>query len=480
MAANATIIAPLQKRMWETQMTNQIILGSVFESLSNRMVKTAPPQNGDIVTVPDSVISYVSDKFDAGTMYVTIPALDKLRTKGVGGYTPADGSEENVSLRYARVFYNVKRKAVTFADGTVDGDAVSAYPILTEKVRLMGDYFAELNDYDKHRALILGADEFLTEASYWAAGNVYSGSAPVALKIHPNTFITGQLGVSVSSSLGAFSTSFTTQVQQLYANCNTTGVAARRFTKARLDGIVRYAKKAILPLNWKAGGQVITHVITLTQEAANQLQNDTTTAGAANWWATFSEAMEGKEVENRTVTNILGCYQGCLILVDPRGPLFNTVDDNTLAALLGYANWAAVPSTLQDYVQQQRFQMVKPWSDASINSAVTNGLGIDAGDNRVPAAKVDGAAGATSGTMEVCFVLGRTALGVAEVKPLKFTDDTKDYDFRKGFEARTSNGNMRMDFTNQNVAVTGWSGLTAFANNWSSAMFLVPTTNQVL
>ena len=454
MTANVPMVTPLQKRNWIDNMQKQMIMLSVFEPLSSRAIPTAVVGNEKEI-VPDAVVQYVSDKFTKGVMFTTIPSMDKLKKKGVGGFQPAEGSEETPSLRYARVFYNVKRKAVTFADGSVEGDATEAYDIIGQKTSLMGDYFAELNDYDKQRALIMGGDEFLTEAEYWT-GSALGGfnGAPVAKKLHPNNLIIGQSGFS---SVSTWNATWETHVTSLVTACNQTGVAARRFTKARLDAIVRYAALKVQPLNWKSGGMTITHVIKLSQESANQLMSDTTTSGAGNWWATMTGAGE-RGVSNRAISGVLGIYQGCVLIIDPRAPLFNCVSDVTISATLSAADIATA-----------RFQFVKPWSDGGSTA-------IDAGDNRVPAAKVDGTAGATSGTMEVNMILGRGAIGVAEVRKLAFHSDKKDYDFREGFEARMSNGNMRMDFTAENLAANSWGSLTAQTQNWTSAMFLVPTT----
>jgi hypothetical protein len=198
----------------------------------------------------------------------------------------------------------------------------------------------------------------------------------------------------------------------------------------------------------------VTHVIKISQEMANQLQSDTTTSGAANWWATMTAA-GGRGVDNRAISNVLGIYMNKLILIDQRAPLFNCVSVATIGADT-------------DATALARFQFVKPWADVASTA-------IDAGDNRVPTLKADGT-DASSGTMEIGMILGRGAIGVAEVRKLAYHTDKEDYDFREGFEARKSDGNMRMDFTNEDYAPNAWSSLTAYANNWTSAMFLCPTT----
>tara|TARA_R110001592_G_scaffold135882_2_gene352482 strand:+ start:5917 stop:7173 length:1257 start_codon:yes stop_codon:yes gene_type:complete len=414
MSTSTLIIPPLTVRNWEKKMDKQLIKQSVWAQLSNRMVQTAAIPNGGEQKIPDSVVHYVSGKFTPGVQSVTIPSMDKLTKKGKGGLQSVEGSEEKPKLRYMQAFYNVQRKGLTIKDESVEGDLVNAYPILQSKVDLLTDYFMELEDYNKQRAICQGVDEYLSEADYWTGDSMPTPPASVAT--HPYVYVRG------GTALPAWSATDATYVGNIRTLVNNAGIAAQVFNKDTLDKMVTMASRNVKPLNWKSGSNTVKWVFKISELQAEQL---TTTTTGESFNALFREA-GGRGVDNRAITGIIGIYKGALVITDERAPLFNSL--------------ASVDSKLA-------FQYIKPW-----------------GDERIPVAKT-----ATDGTMEVAQVLGRGAMGCAIIKKLSFNKQGKDYDFSTGFEARRSTGDTRMDFLNP-------SDLAAKPMNWSSALYMTPTT----
>lgn len=412
--SSVLIVGELTVRNWERKMDKQLLLNSVWAQMSNRTIPTSSIPNGGAQTIPDSVVHYVSDKFKPGVQYTTIPSLDKLTKKGKGGLQAVEGSEEKPKLRYKSAYYNVQRKGLTIADESVEGDLVDAYPILEQKVDLMKDYFMELDDYNKQRAMIEGADEYLTEDEYWGGASI--PTAPVATSLHPTVWVRG------AAALPTWSATYATYVGNLKTLVNNAGIASQVFNKDTLDRMIYLASKNIRPLNWKSGSNAVKWIFKITPLQAEQLTTGTT---GADWATLFREA--GKRgMENRAISGVIGIYKGAMVVVDDRAPLFDS-DAGT--------------------APDASFQYIKPW-----------------GDERVPVTK-----DATTGTMEVAMILGKGSLGCANVKKLAFHKQGKDYDFSTGFEARRSTGDNRMDFINP-------VDLAAKPLNWSSALYLTPTT----
>lgn len=414
MSSSTIIVPPMTVKAWERKMDKQLLKSSVWAQMSNRTVQTMPIPNGGEQKVPDSVIHYVSDKFAPGVQYTTIPSMDKLKEKGQGGLQPVEGSEEKPKLRYHNAYYNVQRKGMTIKDESVEGDLTDAYPILEQKVDLLTDYFMELDDYNKQRAVCQGADEYLTEQEYWTGDSI--PVAPVAIATHPYIYVRG------ATTLPTWSANNDTYVGNIKTLINQAGITNQVFNKETVDKIATIASKTVKPLNWKSGSNTVKWVLKITELQAEQLTTGTT---GADWSSLYREA--GKRgVNNRAITGIIGIYKGLLVVTDERAPLFNA--EPTVSA-------------------KDSFQYITPW-----------------GDDRVPVQKTD-----TTGTMEVAQILGKGTLGCAIVKKLQFNKQGKDYNFSEGFEARRSTGDNRMDFFNP-------LDTAAKPMNWSSALYMTPTS----
>jgi hypothetical protein len=430
MAGSSALVFPaLQVRDWLNKMERQVILGSVWGSISNRMDPTTPIPNSGSQKVPDSVVATYGDRFRNGVQFVTIPSLDKLIKEGQGGLEPVEGNEEKPVLRFKRVSYNVMRKGITLKDGSVEGDLTDAYNLVSERTSLLGDYFSELEDYNHSRALLEAADVYLTEARYWTGDSITT--PPARRRIHPVVLFRGVNGLDPengTSGMAAWNTNQDTYRDAIKTKVTAQVASGTIFTRDVLDKMIWFASRNVRKLGWRMeGSQKVSWVIVISEVQADQLLSDTS---AGNWTTLFKDA-GARGMENRAISGVLGYYREALVIVSPRQPLFNTE-----------ATGAGVSP----------FQYITPW-----------------GDDRAPAVKASG-----KGTMEVAMCMGRTSLGKALVKKLDFNTQGKDYDFSKGFEARMSCGVERADF----YAAGGADGVATDVvrpKNWSSFVYLTGT-----
>lgn len=183
------IFTPLQVQAWRKKMIKEVISNCIWSSLSNRVAVTSQVPNAGKQTVPDAVVHWVSDSFAKGVQKTTIPFLQKLQDMGQGGWEKVEGQEEVPLMRFKTINYNLQRKALSVKDESVEGDLTEYYAIASQKVQLLTDYFSELMDYNYQRALLRGADEYLTLDKYWTGQTLTS--APVTEGYHPNILING-------------------------------------------------------------------------------------------------------------------------------------------------------------------------------------------------------------------------------------------------------------------------------------------------
>lgn len=429
------MVDPIKVRAWEKGWIKQIIIQSVWESFSNRNTETYQVANAGDKKVPTTAIHYVSGLGD-GAEYATIPTMDKLVKEGVGGSQAAEGTEETVKLRFARVYYNLRRKAVTFKDDSVDGDLTKAYQIENQKVPLLKDYFAELNDLDKNKAMTVGADQYLTEDKYWTGDSITS--APVKKALHPNVLYAGGTAlVTWSATPATYMDNLITAVNTAFTDATTT------MDKAVLDRMINWGMYNLAHL----GGDY-KFIILLSKLQGQQLTSDTDASG---WLDTYTNAAE-RSGSNKAITGVIGMYKKVLICVNERSPLLNC---ETVAG--GYTGtW------------DERFQYVTPWNKAG-------GTGLFAGDQRVPIVK--GSGDGTRGTCETAMIIGKGAIGGSKVKALNFKSKGMDYDFSKGFLGFQKEGCVRLDVFDPKLYSAGVSSEKPL--NWSSALYFTPTDSSV-
>jgi len=393
------VINALQVQAWKKKMIKEVISSVLWSSLSNRVNETSALPNGGKKAVPDSVVQWVTDKFTKGIQKTTVPFLAKLNLMGQGGWQTVEGQEETPQMRFKTINYNIQRKALAVTDESVEGDLTDYYAIASQKVQLLTDYFSELTDYNFQRAMLRGADEFLTEQEYWN-GNTLT-APPVATSFHPHFFVNGQSSqVTWNANEATYGGNINTAVNTMNA--------ANTFNLAAADSIVFQKDYSggikLQKLGWKSGDNSVQAVAMLSERQGQQLSTGT---GVGSWKELMSEA--GKRgVDNRAISGVLGTYKRILWLTDERAPIWNSA--------------AAAPD---DYIQFHKIA-----------------------DERAPAAHT----GSGVGTVEMCRVSGQGAIGAAQIKDLNFTYKKFDYGFSEGVAAHQATGCERMDLTNTAIS----------------------------
>lgn len=392
----------LQVQAWQKAMQKELILNSVWEQMSNRVEVTSPvPNSKGMDTVPDSVVINVSDDFSPGTRQTTVPFINKLNQKGQGGRQKADGNEETPSLKYKAVRYNVQRKSVALEEESVDGDLNKFFRIGSMGKTLLTDYFTELTDYNHTRAVMEGADEYLTDSTYWDGASVTTN--PASKAHHPNWYANGK------SAVATYSTTYATHETNIDNYLDSLTTSSNPFDLQALDSMVKLASQTVIPLKWSASGKKINWVFLLSETQIQELTDSTT----SNSWSAIMRDADVRGDMNRSIHGVIGVYRGALVVANPRSPLWSTLSTATAGARIGY---------------------VKPWS---------SGARYDAADAAMaPVAKT----AADTGTIEIAMAFGRGALGSAKIKDLKFDEEKRDYNFYKGLCGMRAEGQERMDF----------------------------------
>jgi hypothetical protein len=395
--AATPIFTELQVQNWRKKMIKEVISGSLWSSLSNRVAVTSQVPNAGEKKIPDAVVQWVTDSFAKGVQKTTIPFLEKLHDMGQGGWQKVEGNEETPQMRFKQINYNLQRKATSVVDESVEGDLTEYYSIASHKVQLLTDYFSELMDYNMQRAIMQGADEFLTESEYWMGQTLTT--PPVNVAHHPNWLVAGTAGpVTYNATDLTYAGNIQTAMDAL--------TTANTFSLASLESMIFQADAShgvkLQKLNWKSGDNAVNYVATVSETQARQL---TSATGSGTWRELMSDA--GKRgIDNRAISGIIGTYRRTLVLTDERAPIWDS---------------SATPTN-----DAHRIQYYK----------------ID--DERIPAAKT----GAGVGTCEMARMLGRGALGAAKIKDLDFVDKDFDYGFSHGLAAQQACGCERMDLIN--------------------------------
>ena len=76
--SSVPVITPLQAQAWRKQMIKEVISGSVWHSLSNRVDTTSQVPNAGTRKIPDAVVQWVTDSFAKGIQKTTVPFMEKL------------------------------------------------------------------------------------------------------------------------------------------------------------------------------------------------------------------------------------------------------------------------------------------------------------------------------------------------------------------------------------------------------------------
>jgi len=411
-----TLISGLRVQSWRKKAIKQHLSSSVWDQMSNRVQYNDAVPSAKSKTVPTAVFHKVSDSFDEGTQTTTVPWIGKLSTLPLGGPNKAEGNEKKLTTKLRRVPYNTQRVPIIINDQSVDGDLTKYYRMAEQAVDRVKDVFVETTDWNAQRAILEGADYYLTDEGQWTGAEPASQlSAPESLILHPNIYVDGVAAkVTYNATYATFETSL---------NGDADGMATTSiFDLAALDRIALLASRNVMAMDGMAGSKA-KWVLKISDAQWFQLSTESTTG----WRDMLKYTEKGFD---RIIDGAQGVYKDMMILVDQRAPLWD------LAAAAG-----------------SRAKYVTPLAD-----------------NRTRVQKTNGAA---DGTCEIAMLMGPGTLALAQIKELDFTKKGFDYDFSTGTCGMRAEGTVRMDFD------SGTTATSARVNESSFLYFTATTTDTI-
>ncbi len=406
MAAH-TLISGLRVQSWRRKAIKQQLANSVWDQLSNRVSYNDAVPNAKLKMMPDQVVHKVSDSFDEGSQFTTVPWVGKINKNPLGGPNKAEGNERRLTTMLRRVSYNHQRQPIIINDQSVDGDLTKYYRLAEQAVDRVKDSFVETTDWNSERAIHEGADWYLTEEENWTGAEPASQlSAPETKMLHPNMYVDGTAAKLAWSTV--YATAETTLQNALAALATT-----NTFDLNALDRIALLAQRNILKMsNGVTGAKSAKFVLKMSDASWYQLSTEASTG----WRDMLKHTAEGYE---RMIDGAQGTYKDMMLLIAQRNPVWD------LAAAAG-----------------SRMKYVNAESDARTRVQKTNS--------------------SADGTIEITTLMGAGTVGKAEIKELDFTKKGFDYDFSTGSCGHRAEGTVRMDFD---------TGTTATANRRNDSSF---------
>lgn len=415
--AHVNIVAAGRVQSWIRKTIKQKLPSSTWDQLSNRYEYTQTVPKGNNTQVPSSVIQKVSDDLKLGQYSVTLLAIRKTNAAVIGGSNSAEGKESKPTTKIMSIYFTNQRVPKSLPDMSVLGSMEEFYGIAEATVDMVGQDFVEQTDYDCQKAMIDGADAILTDAANWENSEYGSEiNHPVDPVFHPN-FYSLIAGVFTKNT---WSSTYATNVTQVATAIDTEMVSTDIFNTTVADRIHLTATRTIIPIGGMGGGEAgneVQYVLKISDAQWYQWTTDTT---ASVGWRDLMKYTEGGF--DRLFNGYVGVYKGMMVIVDQRAPLFN-VSGSTAGA----------------------FQYITP-----------------NGDGRTRVAK-----GSNTGTAEVWMLMGRAALGMADVMEMDLVRKSRDYEFVKSICGHRKRGTQRMDLdatvaaTSARVNESSMIGLTA-------------------
>lgn len=393
--AHSTIVAPALVQAWrrKTIVAHQTRL--TWEKLSNNFTYGQSTPGSSERKMPETVVHKVSDDLDNGSYSVTVLAPRATAMNAIGGGNTALGQEGNNTSKMITVYYNVQRFPLVVGDSSVSGRiAERFYNLSANTAQKIGDLFAKQTDEDHFRALIDGADKFLTDSAYWEDADRPSPiSKPLSTVLHPNIYYQ----INGAATKNTWSATYATALSNLENATDTEFDNDDVFTLASLDIIHLLASRNINPLGGVHGNAEIQWVVVISDAQWYQMWVDTT--ANASLRDLFKHTDEGYKQLLSQIPGAKGVYANMLIVVSASSPLFNNSS--------GTATFQYLTSN---------------------------------GEGRTRVAWVDNA-----GTAELAFCLGEGALMMADVEGIDYEKENLDYNFSKNMCGIRKRGTQRTD-----------------------------------
>ncbi len=421
--AHVNVVSAGRVQSWIRKTIKQKLPYSTWDQLSNRYEIATPVPKASENKVPSAVVMKVTDDLRMGQYSVTVLSIRKTGASVIGGANSAEGKESKPTTKIMSVYFTNQRVPKSLPDASVMGGISEFYGIAEATIDMIGDDFVEQTDYDCQRAMVAGCDQFLSDTTAWENSEYGSEiNAPLSDVLHPNVYFEK----SGAATKNTWDPTYATAVTNLATAVDTEVANTDIFTTAVADRIHLIATRNIIPIGGMGGGRAgneVQYVLKISDAQWYQWTTDTT---ASVGWRDLMKYTEGGF--DRLFNGYVGVYKSMMVIVDQRAPLFN-ISGSTAGA----------------------FQYITPLSD---------------GRTRV-------AKGSNTGTLEVAMLMGRGALGMADVMEMDLVRKSRDYEFVKSICGHRKRGTQRLDL-DATVAAT------SARVNESSFLYLTATNAAVV
>jgi len=381
--------AALQKKKWESEGEKYLQKRSLISKFTGDVAVSDAVGNKVADQVPQAIISMKKFSPEEHTYSTTIPMIERLVGKLMGGTQKARGSELRARIKNKTVFYNNERTPMSVGDESVEGDTVKWTQVGNKAANLLKDRLVETTDYRFHKAVLEG-DPMLTEAEFWLNSSI---TAPVTKAIHSRVFANSKSKIAWNATYNTYDDAIKTAADALTTD--------NIMDQGAVEDIIYLAGETLSPIN---EGE-FTHVTLLSGIAFEQL-----TGGASNsFMQMFRDAGE-RAKDNVGLTGDVGVFRGHLWMKDVRAPIYNIASANG-----------------------SRFEYIDPASEAQSLARI--------------------APGSETGTCEVALTFGVNAIGQVKVGDYKLEQDFFDYKFEQGMCSMIKHGFNRMEFLGSDTAV---------------------------
>lgn len=411
---HTTVVEPGRVQSWRRKGIKQHLNGLLFDAISNRFTFNQTVPGAGERKLPTTVVHKVSDSFKEGEYKTTMISIRKPNARVIAGPNSASGKEYKGTTKAVSIFYNVQRFPMAVRSKSVSGRMGNFYKIAEATSDIIHTLMAEQSDVDYDTAMLTGAEQGLWDPAAWENSEYGSDmNHPLEKVFHPNVYA----WVNGAAVKNTWDTDFDTALSNLEDITDTEMDNGDGMSLAAVDKMHLIATRSIAPIGGMNGLNEVKWVVIMSDTAWFQLSQDSATNGARDL---FKYTEKGYE---RVINGWQGVYRNMAFFVRQRQPLI----DNTSGTLA--------------------IQYQGPW-----------------GDDRVPQEK-----GSSDGTMEVTYVCGAGAWGLADIEDLDYEREGLDYNFNQGMCGIRTKGVQRIDL-DQTVAAT------TDRENESSFVFLTATT----
>jgi hypothetical protein len=400
---------------WRRKGIKQHLKNLLFDQLSNRFTFNQTVPGAGERALPTTVVHKVSDSFREGEHKTTMISVRKPRARVIAGPNSASGKEYKGTTKAVSIFYNVQRFPMAVRSKSVSGRMTNFHKIAEGTSDTIHTLMAEQSEVDYDVAMLTGAEQGLWDPAAWEDSEYGSDmNHPLEKVFHPNVYA----WINGAAVKNTWDPTYATALSNLETLTDTEMDNGDGMSLAAVDKMHLIATRTLAPIGGMNGVNEIKWVVIMSDTAWFQLSQDNATNGARDLFKYTEKGFE------RVINGWHGVYRNMAFFVRQRSPLL----DNTSGTL--------------------SIQYMGPW-----------------GDDRVPQEKAS-----SDGTMEVTYVCGAGAWGLADIEDLDYEKEGKDYNFNQNMCGIRTKGIMRIDLDDTPQVAT------ANRINETSFVFLTATT----